>query len=103
MPAKFPRSRGPLVADQQRHRSLGDPRPPDASDGEHPPGRTRIEAPDEAQLALRDREDFRRAPPGGGPPTSGESHADVSPGSKLAASANTTPRISPPDQPMKPA
>jgi hypothetical protein len=101
-PAKFTRSRGPLVADEQRDRSLGDPQTPDAGDSERLPCRARIvSGSDKSQLALRDAEDFlscRRERAA----MSGESHADASFGSKPAPSANTTPRISPSHKPISP-
>src|SRR4029077_6011624 len=101
MPAKFNRSRR-LVADQQRHRSLGDPQPPDPGDGQRLPRRPRVvSGSDKSQLMLGDREDSLRR--------LRERAADVrrkpaaaSLGSKLAASAKTTPRIPPSHGPISP-
>ena len=60
-PAKFTRSRGPLVADEERDRPLADPRSPDAENRERLPRRAGVMAgPDKSQLALRDRQHFLR-------------------------------------------
>jgi hypothetical protein len=105
----FSRSRRPLVADQQRDRPCGDPVRADAENRERLSRRARVvSGSDKSQLPLGDREDVLRrrreqaAVVGSRPPTSGENHADASLGSKLATSANTTPRISPSHKPINP-
>jgi hypothetical protein len=102
MPAKFIRSRRPLVADQQRNRLRGDPVRTDLGDGERLTRRGGV-------MAGLTKRNWRWATlrtscavVGNVPPMSGESHAEASLGSKLAASANTMPRISPSRKPISP-